>query len=375
MPESRYRKSSLAVASRKLAPKAVQDTGSAAEGSIRIRELTLPPSELWSGAFRDFFTALVANMAADTGLRVPARTASKAQWDEFDEWIDTYYRERLARALERYPVEAQETRIAGVRAAIVTPKDGIRPQNARRVLINLHGGGFVFNRGLTAGQLEAAPVSAIGGCKVITLDYRQAPLHEYPAATEDVQAVYEELLRDYAPGAIGIFGCSAGGALAAQSVAWFDSKRLPCPGAIGLLSIAPPPPCVPSPWGRGWGDSSIWLNGLVPASELSEAARVRLAPTSWYMQGADRNDTCAYPGSSDAVLAKFPPTLLLSGTRDFALSSVVAAHARFLKLNVDASLYVIEGAPHGAHILAVGTPEAHDAQSYVARWFSERLAQ
>jgi acetyl esterase/lipase len=95
----------------------------------------------------------------------------------------------------------------------------------------------------------------------------------------------------------------------------------------------------------------------------------------WYMATANADDPKACPGISDAVLAKFPPTLYLTGSRDPGSSAAFAAHARMLRLGVDSSLYVIEGAPHALHVVAPETPEAHDANAYIAHWFERHLAR
>src|SRR3546814_5596313 len=79
------------------------------------------------------------------------------------------------------------------------------------------------------------PIAAIGRIKVISVDYRQGPDFTFPAASEDVAAVYRELIKQYDPRNIGIYGCSAGGLLTAQSVAWLIDKKLPLPGAIAML--------------------------------------------------------------------------------------------------------------------------------------------
>ena len=71
--------------------------------------------------------------------------------------------------------------------------------------------------------------------RVVSLDYRQGPKYRFPAASEDVAAVYAHLLKDHAPRDVGIYGCSAGGMLAAMSVAWFEKHNLPRPGAVGIL--------------------------------------------------------------------------------------------------------------------------------------------
>src|SRR5690606_21016034 len=123
-----------------------------------------------------------------------------------------------------------------------------------RVLINLHGGGFLVSRGLAKGQLESIAIASILGIEVITVDYRQGPFHQYPAASEDVEAVYRDLLERHEPESIGIFGCSAGAVLTAQAVAWFQARGLPRPAAVALLCGAP------GTLGLR-GDSNMWNPG------------------------------------------------------------------------------------------------------------------
>jgi epsilon-lactone hydrolase len=342
------------------------------DGTLHTDELTISPSEHWSAEFKSFYAKMVAGTTPRTEFKPPLQNAPAAEWEQFDSANDSLMAESLDTARRLYPVNVEDTKLGGVRVGIITPEGGVATANRRRVLINLRGGGFVYNRGLSFGQLESIPVASLGGIKVITVDYRQAPLYAYPAASEDVEAVYKELLKKYSPTSIGIYGCSAGGALTAQAVAWFEAKDLPRPGAVGIFSFAPS--TAPWPWGKE-GDSRIWRSSFVPKSQLSDADDAAMQPILWYMQNADASDPKAYPGSSDAVLARFPPTLFLVGSREYWLSSAVVAHAKLLHMNVDASLYVMEGAPHAAHVSAVGTPEAHDANAYIARWFDEHLAQ
>lgn len=340
------------------------------EGTLYIDQLRIPASELWSPEFKEFYTRTTrsAVQSGFPGIPVPPRKASRAEWDEFAASMNrTYLAAPLSWALRHYSVTVEETTIGGVRVGVVSPKEGPDPQNRHRVLINLHGGSFVYYRGLSFGELESIPVASLGRIKVVTVDYRQAPFHSYPAASEDVGKVYGKLLRDYEPGAIGIFGCSAGGALTAQTVAWLQAKRLPRPGAIVISCYGLPN--RPDRWKNG--DSTIWATGI--PKTFSTEDKKAVTPAQWYWEGADREDPVAYPGSSDAVLGKFPPTLLLNGTRDVTLSAAIAANARLAKLGVESSLYLIEGGTHAAHVMAVNTPEARDASAYIAQWFGKHL--
>ena len=124
--------------------------------------------------------------------------------------------------------------IAGIYTDIVTPKDGVATKNRNRVLLNVHGGGFISGA-RTAALVESIPIASVEKIKVITIDYRMGPEYKFPAASEDVAAVYKEVLKEYSPQHIGLYGCSAGGMLAAMSIAWFQKNHLPNPSAIGVL--------------------------------------------------------------------------------------------------------------------------------------------
>lgn len=137
---------------------------------------------------------------------------------------------RLAR---QYPASIEHKLIGGVPTDVVTPKSGIAERNRDRVLINLHGGGFIGK--CPDGLVDSMPIASLGRIKVITVDYREAPEARFPAASEDVTAVYRELLKSYAPGNIGLYGCSVGGELAGQATAWIITHHLPRPGAIGVF--------------------------------------------------------------------------------------------------------------------------------------------
>src|SRR5579884_916907 len=116
----------------------------------------------------------------------------------------------LTRQRALFAVDRQDTTVGGVHAYIYTPKAGIASSNQKRVLIDLHGGVF---SGCWPGcaELESLPVSALGRIEVVSVDYREGPENRFPAASEEIAAVYRELLKTHKPGDIGIYGCSAGG--------------------------------------------------------------------------------------------------------------------------------------------------------------------
>ena len=277
--------------------------------------------------------------------------------------LDEYYLGPLiAKARQRYAVAIEPRTIGGVYTEVITPAEGVARDRSERVLINLHGGGFTMGA-RTNGQLESIPIAALGKYRIVAVDYRQGPEHRFPAASEDVAAVYRELLKTHRPEHIGIFGCSAGGLLAAQSLAWFQKEKLPAPGAVGIF-------CA-SAGHLGDGDSGYAapaLNGRpVPAPGQADAL-AHLA----YFQGADPHDALVSPVESPAVLAKFPPTLLITATRDMAMSSALHTHRQLVKAGVEADLHVWDGLQH-YFFGDVDLPESREAFQVMVAFFDHHL--
>lgn len=266
----------------------------------------------------------------------------------------------VERAQALYPVNIEPRVIGGVRTRIVTPKAGIAPKNRGRVLINLHGGGFIWGEGNGA-LTESIPIAGVGRIAVITVAYRMAPEAHFPAASEDVAAVYRELLTDHRAADIGMYGCSAGGFLTAQSMAWFEKENLPLPGAIGTFcgSIAP----------LG-GDSSHVAPRLVGEQPFPDADKG--STDNPYLRGTAATDPLVYPIYSPRVLAGFPPTLLIAGSRDFTVSSLFASQAALAEAGVDAELHVWDGMWH-AFIMDPELPESQQAYRVVVKFFERHL--
>lgn len=262
----------------------------------------------------------------------------------------------IAALRARFPVQLEETRVGGVHGYWVRSRSP-RPRS-RAVLINLHGGGFFVGGADDIGLAESIPIAGLTHMDVLTIDYRQAPEATFPAASEDVEKVYRALLRTHAPSSIGIYGCSAGGLLTAQALAWFQAHHLPRPGAAGIL-------CA-SADGRWGGDSWNWqkpLEGSTEPPSLDEAA---------YYGGHDLSDPLLSPMVSDRILAGFPPTLIITATRGAELSSAVNTHRLLVRNGVEAELHVWDGLGH-AFFANPSLPESMEAYQVIARFFEKHL--
>jgi acetyl esterase/lipase len=323
-----------------------------ASASVHVKDADIPISAF---ASREAAAAL-AKVLHETP---PQQGTDVASIRQFNEKLDL---ERLKVARKLYPAEVTRDRIGGVPVQVVTPRAGISARNRERVLINLHNGGFMWGAG-PGGLVESVPIAGVGRIRVITVDYRMAPEHRFPAASQDVAAVYRALLKRYRHENIGIFGCSAGGILAAEAVAWFQAHDLPRPGAIV------------SSCGTGaemQGDSA-WLAGpLLGQPAIPAGGQPMLLSALPYFQGVDAHDPLAYPIESRKVLAGFPPTLLLTGSRDFAFSSMTAMHRRLKAAGAPAELYVFDGLWH-AFLLAAELPESQEAYGVIGSFFDAHL--
>jgi acetyl esterase/lipase len=278
-------------------------------------------------------------------------------------FYDEYNKRYLAKARAAYPVRISHATLGGVPVDVVVPEGGVRTANAQRVLINLHGGAFLWGAG-AGGQLEAVPIAALMGITVVTVDYRLGPENRFPAASEDVAAVYRELLKTHAASAIGIYGCSAGGVLTAQSLAWLQKAGLPPPGAAGIF-------CA----GDGLaGDSSYVAGPLTGQAPVTRGgADLNLAQVP-YFAGASMTDPLVAPTGSATVLRAFPPVLVISGTRDFAMSAAIDFHRQLVKAGVPAELHLWDGMWH-AFFMDVGLPESREVYAVIGAFFDAHLAR
>jgi len=270
---------------------------------------------------------------------------------------DAWRAQDSAEARKLYPVNVEEATMAGVRADIITPMT-MPAENKNRVLINLHGGGFNSDSG---SLIEGVPISNLAKIKVVSVYYRLAPENPFPAAVDDVVAVYKELLKTYKPQSIGIFGTSAGAILTCEVTARLKQLGLPLPGALGVFSSL-------ADFSRP-GDSRqlFTLNGF--PGQLQPVDPHHL-PDSEYAGRTDRKDPVLSPLFAD--LHGWPPSLLVTSTRDLLLSDTAIFHRALLRAGDDSQLVVFEALPH-AFWYHFQLPETREALELMARFFDAKV--
>jgi acetyl esterase/lipase len=329
----------------------------AADGTVTIEGLKVPVSNLLSPDGAAYLRHLIVDKPF--GSPVADIRAERARQDQIMLGF-------LKPMRERYPVDISEQRIGGIVTDVVTPANGIAPENRDRVLINLHGGGFTTGA-RTAALVESVPLAALMRIKVISVDYRMAPEFQFPAASEDVAAVYRALLKRYSPSHMALYGCSAGGMLTAESIAWFHAHDLPNPAAIGIFCATLGPLAA--------GDSVHLAGPLLGMTMPPRPAAAGAAPPPrGYLDGIKAGDPRAYPLSDPALLAKFPPTLFISGTRSFEFSAALNSHNQLAKAGVDTRFFGWDGMFHGFFYNSE-LPESREAYAVMVRFFEDHLAK
>jgi len=330
------------------------------DGTVHVPEQAVPISSYLSPEAKAYVTQHLKD------VQNPEAVAQ-------DHGVPRFMKGYLERQKSLYPVDREDTKIAGVNAYIYTPKAGVAEANRTRVLINLHGGGF---SGCWPGcaELESISIAAVGRIRVVSVDYREGPAYKFPAASEDVAAVYKEILKNHVPESVGIYGCSAGGMLTAMSVAWFQKHDLPRPGAVGIFCAG-----AGAPSGVGFGGDANYTAGPLGEARMMapappKSAKPEGAPAGLgYLTGTDPKEPLVAPINSPEILAKFPPTLIITGTRGFELSGALYTHTQLVKLGVDAELHVWEGLFHG-FFYNPDVPESRDCYDVIVKFFDRHLS-
>lgn len=229
------------------------------------------------------------------------------------------------------PVTSELHELGGVPTYVVTPM-GAPTSDDSPVYLSIHGGALMMGGGdLTRIMTELGTLSA----PIVhwAPDYRMPPAHPYPAALDDVVAVYRALLEERDPSRIIVGGISAGGNLAAALLLRAKAEGLPLPAALILMT--PEVDLTES------GDSFVTLADV--SVGLQSLRDVNLL----YAGGHDLADPYLSPLFGDVT--GFPPTLLLSGTRDLFLSNTVRMHRKLRESGVDADLHIFDARPHAGY--------------------------
>jgi epsilon-lactone hydrolase len=341
------------------------------DGSVTVKNATVPLPAVMSEGSKKVLMRATPTEGPGAPVPVPSGIADMAE-------VRRIYNENLKPNVDHmkavFAVDVEETTIAGIPAAIVTPKGGVPERNKNRLFLNGPGGGF--RTGVRGnGLLISIPVAAALGVKVVTITYRQGPEYRFPAASEDLLKVWDHFTRTYKPQNIGLVGCSAGGSLVTHTTAMLIKQGRPTPGVLGVYCAG-----LGSP---GSGDSQFLSalsvtsapRGLTQTGTPAPAqAGPAPQPQPSYMDGTNRNDFTVNPTVDEKLLAKWPPTIFFTATRDGAMSGALYSYRKLIKVGVDAQIMVFDGLYHG-FMTNPDFPEAQEGYAMAAAFFDKHLGK
>ncbi len=245
-------------------------------------------------------------------------------------------------------------------SAPAAPAEWLRPPSAvpGRVVLYLHGGGYVIGSPRSHRHLAAA-IAGAAGASALLLDYRLAPEHPFPAAVEDATAAYRWLLdQAIAPERIVIAGDSAGGGLTVATLLALREARVPLP-AGGV--------CI-SPWvdltcsGASYATKAA-ADPIVRRAGVEEMARA-------YLGATPPRTPLASPLFAD--LRGLPPLLIHVGSDEVLLDDAVQLADRAKAGGVDATLEIYDRMIHVWHWFLPMLDEAQTAVEAIGRFVRSR---
>ena len=270
--------------------------------------------------------------------------------------LRTAFSELMAQVPVPPDVQQNPVEIGGVAGVEVT----IQGNEAENVILYFHGGVYVIGS-------AAASVPLVGdlvrrtGAKAVTLEYRLAPEHPYPAAVEDARAAYEGLLaQGITPAQIALAGESAGGGLAVATLLALREAGVPLPSCVYVMS-----PYVDLTLS---GESLAEKRDADPLFTPDEL-RAR-APD--YVGGADASDPFISPIFAD--LRGLPPLLIQVGSHEVLLSDALRLAERAAISDVTVTLEVTPGVPHVFQAYAGLLDEAGAALDRASDFLKAQLA-
>ncbi|TDW19007.1 alpha/beta hydrolase [Kribbella kalugense] len=234
--------------------------------------------------------------------------------------------------------------------------DGVEP---RHIVLYFHGGVYVLGDAALSADL-AAQVGRRTSAKAISVDYRLAPEHPYPAAVDDALAAYEALLQSGTDPADVIFaGESAGGGLAVVTMVNARDRGLPLPAAAYAMS-----PYVDLTLAGETIKSRRDADPLLSPEALS--ARV-----ADYTSGQDAGLPLISPIFAD--LSGLPPLIIQVGSHEVLLDDALRLARAAALADVEVTLDVVPGVPHVFQAYHPILDEAAAALDRAGQFLSARL--
>jgi acetyl esterase/lipase len=253
-------------------------------------------------------------------------------------------------------VRTRTTDLGGVPAVEV--RAGATAPTAATVLY-FHGGAYAIGSAAASVGL-VSEIARRTAATALSVDYRLAPEHPFPAAVDDALTSYRALLdRGVPAGSIAVTGESAGGGLSLALLLAIRDAELPQPSSATVLSP--------------WTDLTQSGGTMTTRADADPALTRRALQTraADYLAGADPRTSLASPLHAD--LRGLPPLLIQAGGREILLDDALRLAARAAHADVPVTLRTFPGAPHVFQGFAPLVDEAAQALDQVAAFINGHI--
>nr|MDO8110519.1 alpha/beta hydrolase [Candidatus Sigynarchaeota archaeon] len=243
----------------------------------------------------------------------------------------------------------EKIQIGNVPAEWQIPKNA----HASRVMLFYHSGGFCLGS-INTERFVSAEVGKRLGLKVLSVEYRRAPEHPFPAALDDCYAAYRWLLDQGVKAKdIVLVGGSAGGSLVLSAITKMKQDKIPLPAGACCVS-----PCTD----HSLNDTRLFQNG---ETDLVLGNGFVFSLLLAYVRDHDPRDPLVSPFWGD--LAGFPPLLLQVSTTEILYFDNVNFAEKARDAGVPLTFHAFPGMPHGLGMMFMklnpGWPELDEALS------------
>ena len=273
---------------------------------------------------------------------------------------NTFDDERLSyeRIMSTLPIdddiETERVGVNGVAAEWIWAPES----DKRRVILYLHGGGYVIGSVRTH-RVLLAHLARAAKARVLALDYRLAPETPFPGPIDDTVNAYQWLLSDgIEPANMAIAGDSAGGGLVVAALVALKSVGEPLPAA-GV--------CI-SPWSDMESTGGSMMTNSESDPSVSKERLLKLAGI--YLNGKNPQAPLASPIHAD--LTGLPPLLLQVGSIEVLLDDSTMLKEQAHKAGVSVQMEVWDDMPHVWHHYAPILPEARKAISKIGEFLLQQ---
>jgi len=245
--------------------------------------------------------------------------------------------------------------INGITTLWITPPE---LKHADKVMIFIHGGGWIINSRKTQLKLQVDVASSLG-VNLVSIEYPLAPEHPYPAALNAIVAAYRGIINEYGAENTGLFGTSAGGGLTLATLLRLKADGLPLPAASAPLS--PGADMTAS----GYLYRNVGLQDpILPAYGLYSSMQA-------YVGDADPKDPLVSPVFGDYT--GMTPLFLLSGTAEIIGSDAIRVAASARSQGSDVTLLILDGMWHVPIANGTGVPELQLAYDEMIEFFKSNM--